>query len=96
MQIKKQYTRLLSSIYQRYAIHMLGICYTYTSSRFNFYFIKLVTLKLHNYNSLEKIIIRRVEKHFIKRLNIVALNTVSTLIRISSIYTPYIIGLSLN
>jgi len=75
---------------------MLGICCTYTSSRFNFRFIKPVTLKLHNYNSLEKIIIGKVEKHFIKRLNIAALNTASTLIRISSVYTPYIIGLSLN
>ena len=75
---------------------MLGICYTYTSSRFNFCFIKLVTLKLYNYNSLEKTIIGRVEKYFIKRLNIVVLNTISTLIRISSVYTPYIIGLSLN
>jgi len=75
---------------------MLGIYCTYTSSRFNFRFIKLVTLKLHNYNSLEKIIIGRVEKHFIKRLNIAALNTASTLIRMSSIYALYIIGLSLN
>jgi len=75
---------------------MLGICCTYTSSRFNFCFIKLVTLKLHNYNSLEKIIIGKVEKHFIKRLNIVALNTASTLTRMSSVYAPYIIGLSLN
>jgi len=75
---------------------MLGIYCTYASSRFNFRFIKLVTLKLHNYNSLEKIIIRRIEKHFIKRLNIVVLNTVSTLIRMSSVYALYIIGLSLN
>jgi len=75
---------------------MLGIYCTYTSSRFNFRFIKLVTLKLHNYNSLEKIIIRKVKKHFIKRLNIAALNTASTLMRMSSIYAPYIIGLSLN
>jgi len=75
---------------------MLGICYTYTSSRFNFRFIKLVTLKLYNYNSLEKTIIGRVKKHFIKRLNIAALNTASMLIRMSSIYAPHIIGLSLN
>jgi len=75
---------------------MLGICYTYASSRFNFRFIKPVTLKLHDYNSLEKTIIRRVEKHFIKRLNIAVLNTASTLTRMSSIYTLYIIGLSLN
>jgi len=75
---------------------MLGICCTYTSSRFNFRFIKLVTLKLYNYNSLEKTIIGRVEKHFIKRLNIAALNTASTLMRISFIYAPHIIGLSLN
>jgi len=96
MQIKKQYIRLLSSIYQRYVIHMLGIYYTYTSSRFNFCFIKPVTLKLYNYNSLKKTIIRRVEKHFIKYLNIAALNTTSTLIRMSSVYALYIIGLSLN
>jgi len=75
---------------------MLGIYCTYAFSRFNFRFIKLVTLKLYNYNSLEKTIIRRVEKHFIKRLNIAALNTASTLIRISSVYALYIIGLSLN
>jgi len=75
---------------------MLGIYYTYASSRFNFCFIKLVTLKLYNYNSLEKTIIGRVEKHFIKRLNIAALNTASTLIRMSSIYALYMIGLSLN
>jgi len=75
---------------------MLGIYYTYTSSRFNFRFIKPVTLKLHNYNSLEKTIIGKVEKHFIKRLNIAVLNTASTLTRMSSVYAPYIIGLSLN
>jgi len=75
---------------------MLGIYYTYAFSRFNFRFIKPVTLKLHNYNSLEKTIIGRVEKHFIKRLNIAALNTTSTLTRIFFIYTPHIIGLSLN
>jgi len=75
---------------------MLGICCTYASSRFNFYFIKPVTLKLHNYNSLEKTIIRRVEKHFIKRLNVAVLNTASTLTRMSSVYAPHIIGLSLN
>jgi len=76
-------------------MHMLGICYIYISSRFNSYFIKLVTLRLHNYSFLEKII-RRVEKYFIKRLNIAALDTVSTPIRISSVYAPHIIGLSLN
>jgi len=75
---------------------MLGICCTYAFSRFNFCFIKLVTLKLYNYNSLEKIIIRRVEKHFIKRLNVAVLNTASMLTRMSSIYALYIIGLSLN
>jgi len=75
---------------------MLGIYCTYTFSRFNFRFIKLVTLKLYNYNSLEKTIIGRVEKHFIKRLNIAVLNTASTLIRMSSVYALYIIGLSLN
>jgi len=76
-------------------MHMLGIYYIYTSSRFNSYSIKLVTLGFYNYSFLEKII-RRVEKHFIKRLNVAVLNTVSTPIRISSIYTPHIIGLSLN
>ena len=76
-------------------MHILGIYYIYTSSRFNSYSIKLVTLRLYNYSFLEKII-RRVEKHFIKRLNIAVLDTTSTPIRISSIYTPYIIGLSLN
>jgi len=75
---------------------MLGIYCTYASNRFNFRFIKLVTLKLHNYNSLEKTIIGKVEKHFIKCLNIVVLNTASTLIRMSSVYAPHIIGLSLN
>ena len=75
---------------------MQSICYIYTSSRFNSYFIKLVTLGLYNYNFLEKIIIRRIEKHFIKRLNIAALDTASIPIRIYSIYAPYIIGLSLN
>ena len=77
-------------------MHMLGIYYIYTSSRFNSYSIKLVTLRLYNYNSLEKPIIKRVEKHFIKRLNIAALDTASTPIRISSIYARHIIGLSLN
>ena len=74
---------------------MLGIYYIYTFSRFNSYSIKLVTLRLYNYSFLEKII-GRVEKYFIKRLNIAVLDTASTPIRISSIYTPYIIGLSLN
>jgi hypothetical protein len=74
---------------------MLGICCIYTSSRFNSYSIKLVTLRLYDYSFLEKII-RRVEKYFIKRLNIAALDTASMPIRISSIYTPHIIGLSLN
>jgi len=75
---------------------MLSICYIYTFSKFNSYSIKLVTLKLYNYNSLEKTIIRKVEKYFIKRLNIAVLDTTSTPIRIFSVYTPYIIGLSLN
>jgi hypothetical protein len=74
---------------------MLGIYYIYTSSRFNSYSIKLVTLRLHDYSFLEKII-RRVEKYFIKRLNIAVLDTASMPIRISSIYAPHIIGLSLN
>ena len=78
-----------------YRMRMLSICCIYTSTRFNFYSIKLVTLGLYNYSFLEKTI-RRVEKYFIKRLNIAVLNTASTPIRISSIYTPYIIGLSLN
>jgi len=76
-------------------MYMLGICYIYTFSRFNSYFIKLVTLGLYNYSFLEKTI-TRVEKYFIKRLNIAVLDTVSTPIRISSVYTLYIIGLSLN
>jgi len=75
---------------------MLGIYHIYTFSRFNSYSIKLVTLRLYNYSSLEKTIIGRVEKYFIKRLNVVVLDTVSTPIRISSVYPPYIIGLSLN
>jgi len=75
---------------------MLGIYCIYTSSRFNFYSIKLVTLRLHNYNSLEKTIIGRVEKHFIRRLNVAVLDTISTPIRISCAYAPHIIGLSLN
>jgi len=61
---------------------MQSIYYTYTSSRFNSYSIKLVTLRLHNYSFLEKTIIRRIEKHFIKHLNIAALDTASTPIRI--------------
>ena len=77
-------------------MYMLGICYTYTFSRFNSYSIKLVTLRLYNYNSLEKLVIKRVEKYFIKRLNIAVLDTTSTSIRICSVYTPYIIGVSLN
>jgi len=77
-------------------MHMLGIYCTYTFSRFNFHSIKLVTLRLYNYNFLEKLIIGRVEKHFIKRLNAAALDTASTPIRIYSAYTQRIIGLSLN
>jgi hypothetical protein len=68
-------------------MHILGIYYIYTSSRFNSYSIKLVTLRLYNYNSLEKLIIGRVEKRFIKRLNIVVLDTASTPIRIYLVYT---------
>jgi len=75
---------------------MQSIYYIYISSGFNSYSIKLVTLRLYNYNFLEEIIIRRVEKYFIKRLNIAALDTASTPIRMCSVYTPYIIGLSLN
>ena len=77
-------------------MYMLGICRIYTSSRFNFHSIKLVILRLYNYNSLEKLIIRRIEKHFIKHLNIAALDTISTPIRIYSVYTWHIIRLSLN
>ena len=76
-------------------MHILGICYIYTSSRFNSYSIKLVTLRLYDYSFLEKII-KRVEKYFIKYLNIAALDTISTPIRIFSIYALYIIELSLN
>ena len=66
---------------------MLGICYIYTSSRFNSRFTKLVTLRLYNYNSLEKLVIGRVEKYFIKRLNAAVLDTASTPIRICLVYT---------
>jgi hypothetical protein len=75
---------------------MLGIYYTYISSRFNSYSIKLVTLRLYNYNFLEKTIIRRIEKYFIKRLNTAVLDTISIYIRIYLAYTRHIIGLSLN
>jgi hypothetical protein len=68
-------------------MHILGIYCIYTSSRFNSYSIKLVTLRLYNYNSLEKLIIGRVEKYFIKYLNIAALDTISTPIRICLVYT---------
>jgi hypothetical protein len=67
-------------------MHMLGICCIYISSRFNSYSIKLVTLGLYDYNSLEKPIIRRVEKYFIKRLNAAVLDTVSMSIRICLVY----------
>ena len=77
-------------------MHMLGIYYTYTISKFNFHFIKLVTPKLYNYNSLKKTIIKKIKKHFIMHLNIIVLNTTSTPTKMSSIYTLYIIGLSLN
>ena len=77
-------------------MHILGICRIYTSSRFNFHSIKLVTLRLYDYNSLEKPIIGKVEKHFIKHLNAAALDTASTPIRIYSVYAQHIIRLSLN
>jgi len=77
-------------------MYMQSIYCIYISNKFNSYSIKLVTLKLYNYNFLEKTIIGRMEKHFIKRLNIVVLNTTSTPIKICSIYAPYIIGLNLN
>ena len=67
-------------------MHMLSICCIYTYNRFNSYFIKLVNLKLYNYNCLEKTIIRRMEKHFIKHLNVVALDTASMFMRIYSAY----------
>ena len=75
---------------------MLGIHWIYIFYKFNSYFIKLVILKLYNYDSLEKIIIRRVKKYFIKYLNIVVLNTASTSIKIFFIYALYIIELNLN
>jgi len=75
---------------------MQSIYCIYIFSKFNSYFIKLVTLKLYNYNFLKKTIIKRVEKHFIKHLNIIVLNTVSTPIKIYFIYTPHIIKLNLN
>ena len=77
-------------------IYVLGICCIYTFSRFNSYFIKLVTLRLYNYNFLEKTIIRRVEKHFIKYLNAAVLDTISIPMRICSVYIQHIIGFSLN
>src|SRR6266699_3434233 len=77
-------------------MHVLGICCIYTSSRFNSHSIKLVTLRLHDYNSLEKTIIRRVEKHFIKHLNAAVLDTVSMPMRICSAYALHMIGFSLN
>ena len=77
-------------------MYMLGIYCTYTSYRFNSYSIKLVTLRLYNYNSLEKLIIGRVEKHFIKRLNAAVLDTISTPIWICSVYALHMIGFSLN
>ena len=66
--------------------YILKVSNTYTSYRFNSYSIKLVTLRLYNYNSLEKLIIGRVEKYFIKRLNAAALDTISTPIRIYLVY----------
>jgi hypothetical protein len=75
---------------------MQSIYCIYTSSRFNSHSIKLVTLRLYNYNFLEKTIIGRMEKYFIKRLNAAALDTASMPIRICSVYAPHIIGLSLN
>jgi hypothetical protein len=75
-------------------MHILGVYCIYTSSRFNSYSIKLVTLRLYNYNSLENLIIGRVEKYFIKRLNTAVLDTASTPIIICLVYTRYIIRLS--
>ena len=77
-------------------MHMLGIYCIYTYNRFNSHSIKLVNLKLHNYNCLKKIIIKRIKKRFIKCLNVIALDIASILMRICSIYAPYIIGLNLN
>jgi len=76
-------------------MYILNICYIY-AFKFNSYFVKLATLKLYNYNFLKKTIIKKIEKLFIKRLNIAALDTASTPIRIYFIYTPHIIKLSLN
>ena len=76
----RQYILKVSNAYARYILYLYP-------RRFNSYSIKLVTLKLYNYNSLEKPIIGKVEKHFIKRLNAAALNTVSTPIRICLVYT---------
>jgi len=72
---------------------MLGIYYIYTFSKFNSYFIKLVTLKLYNYSFLKKII-KKMEKYFIKCLNIIILNIISTSIKIFFIYAPYIIKIN--
>src|SRR6266702_93194 len=90
--VYKVINQYISKVSNAYARHMLYL-YLY---RFNSHFIKLVTLKLYNYNSLEKIIIKRIKKRFIKCLNIMALNTASTPIRICFIYALYIIGLNLN
>jgi len=75
---------------------MLGIYCIYTFNKFNFHSIKLVTLKLHNYNSWEKTIIGKMEKHFIKCLNATALDTANTPIKICSIYALHITGFNLN
>jgi len=77
-------------------MYILNICYIYTSNRFNSHSIKLVTLKLYNYNSLKKLIIGKIKKHFIKYLNITALDTINTPIRICFIYILYITKLNLN
>ena len=75
---------------------MQSIYYIYTFSKFNSHSIKLVTLKLYNYNSLKKTIIGRIKKYFIKYLNAMAFNTISTPIKIYFIYTPHITKLNLN
>ena len=90
--VHKVINQYMSKVSNAHARHMLYL----TCSRFNSRSIKLVNLKLHNYNFLEKRIIRKMEKHFIKHLNVVALDTVNTPTKISSIYVLHIIGLSLN
>ena len=71
----------IKSKYYIYRIYALLIYF-----KFNFHFIKLVTLKLYIYKILIIMAIGRAEKLFIKCLNIVVLSTASIPIKIFSIY----------